>query len=201
MDAFRLLGWRRKPSAVLQGSWDPDWKRDIVASLAGVPGLGWVLATRVHGKGYATEAVRGRLHGDANIGTAQPTLGGRFALLILSRSGRFVWRTNADLRRSSRRRTRVANDFLRGRSWVQVGLKSHAYSDPFGATDFKACRRHPCRQAAGRVGTEREKPHVLCRKAAPLEKQIARCGYPQRARLGQKSLRNWSVLTGGDRLA
>ena len=40
---------------------------------------------------------------------------------------------------------------LRGRSWVQVGLKSHAYSDPFGATDFKVCRRQPSRQAAGRV--------------------------------------------------
>src|SRR2546427_3493984 len=36
-----------------------DWKREIEPSLKGVPELGWVLATRAHGKGYATEAVRG----------------------------------------------------------------------------------------------------------------------------------------------
>jgi len=35
-----------------------DWKRQIEPSLGGVPELGWVLATRHHGKGYATEAVR-----------------------------------------------------------------------------------------------------------------------------------------------
>jgi RimJ/RimL family protein N-acetyltransferase len=34
-----------------------DWKRQIEPSLRGVPELGWVLATRHHGKGYATEAV------------------------------------------------------------------------------------------------------------------------------------------------
>ena len=54
-----------------------------------------VLATRVHGQGYAAEAVRGDCVGHANIGTAQPTLRGRFASLILSTSGRFVGRTNA----------------------------------------------------------------------------------------------------------
>lgn len=38
-----------------------DWKRDIQPSLRGIPELGWVLASRVHGKGYATEAVRAAL--------------------------------------------------------------------------------------------------------------------------------------------
>jgi RimJ/RimL family protein N-acetyltransferase len=38
-----------------------DWKRDITPSLIGVPELGWVLPTRVHGQGYATEAARAAL--------------------------------------------------------------------------------------------------------------------------------------------
>jgi RimJ/RimL family protein N-acetyltransferase len=38
-----------------------DFKRDIEPSIKGVPELGWVLASRVHGKGYATEAVRAAL--------------------------------------------------------------------------------------------------------------------------------------------
>jgi len=33
-----------------------DWKREIKPSLQGLPELGWVLASRVHGQGYATEA-------------------------------------------------------------------------------------------------------------------------------------------------
>jgi len=35
-----------------------DWKREINPSLQGLPELGWVLASRVHGQGYATEAAR-----------------------------------------------------------------------------------------------------------------------------------------------
>jgi len=35
-----------------------DYKRDISPSLAGIPEIGWVLASNVHGKGLATEAVR-----------------------------------------------------------------------------------------------------------------------------------------------
>ncbi len=35
-----------------------DFKRDIDPSIKGVPELGWVLASRAHGKGYATEAAR-----------------------------------------------------------------------------------------------------------------------------------------------
>jgi RimJ/RimL family protein N-acetyltransferase len=35
-----------------------DYKRDIQPSIEGTPELGWALASRVHGKGYATEAVR-----------------------------------------------------------------------------------------------------------------------------------------------
>jgi len=34
-----------------------DFKRDGIAALARVPELGWALASRVHGNGYATEAV------------------------------------------------------------------------------------------------------------------------------------------------
>jgi RimJ/RimL family protein N-acetyltransferase len=35
-----------------------DFKRDMEPSIKGVPELGWVLASKAHGKGYATEAVR-----------------------------------------------------------------------------------------------------------------------------------------------
>jgi RimJ/RimL family protein N-acetyltransferase len=53
-----------------------DWKREIKPSLKGVPELGWVLAARMHGKGYATEAVRVAIAwGDANIKTNQLELG------------------------------------------------------------------------------------------------------------------------------
>lgn len=36
-----------------------DYKRDITPSLAGKPEAGWVLTTAEHGKGLATEAVKG----------------------------------------------------------------------------------------------------------------------------------------------
>ena len=35
-----------------------DYKREIEPSLKGVPEIGWVFASRGHGKGYATEAAR-----------------------------------------------------------------------------------------------------------------------------------------------
>jgi RimJ/RimL family protein N-acetyltransferase len=35
-----------------------DFKREIVPPLGDAPELGWALASRAHGKGYATEAVR-----------------------------------------------------------------------------------------------------------------------------------------------
>jgi RimJ/RimL family protein N-acetyltransferase len=38
-----------------------DFKRDIEPALDGAPELGWVLASRAHGRGYATEAVRAAL--------------------------------------------------------------------------------------------------------------------------------------------
>jgi len=38
-----------------------DFKRDIQPSLKGVPEIGWVLDSRAHGKGYATEGVRAAL--------------------------------------------------------------------------------------------------------------------------------------------
>jgi RimJ/RimL family protein N-acetyltransferase len=53
-----------------------DWKREIEPSLKGVPELGWVFATHVHGKGYATEAVRAAIAwGEANTRSTQPALG------------------------------------------------------------------------------------------------------------------------------
>jgi RimJ/RimL family protein N-acetyltransferase len=38
-----------------------DHKRDMTPSIAGLPELGWVLSPAVHGRGYATEAVRAAL--------------------------------------------------------------------------------------------------------------------------------------------
>jgi RimJ/RimL family protein N-acetyltransferase len=46
-----------------------DFKREIEPSLKGMPELGWVLASKVHGKGYATEAVRAAIAwGEAHFG-------------------------------------------------------------------------------------------------------------------------------------
>jgi RimJ/RimL family protein N-acetyltransferase len=51
-----------------------DFKRDIKPSLAGMPELGWVLISRVHGRGYATEAVRAALDwGARRFGAARTT--------------------------------------------------------------------------------------------------------------------------------
>ena len=35
-----------------------DYKRELKPSIQGVPEIGWVLARKAHGRGYATEAVR-----------------------------------------------------------------------------------------------------------------------------------------------
>ena len=49
-----------------------DYKRDIEPSLKGVPEIGWVFASQSHGKGYATEAVRGAVAwGDARFRLAR----------------------------------------------------------------------------------------------------------------------------------
>jgi RimJ/RimL family protein N-acetyltransferase len=49
-----------------------DYKRELEPSLKGVPEIGWVLASRVHGKGYATEAVRAAIAwGDAHFSPAR----------------------------------------------------------------------------------------------------------------------------------
>ncbi|MGA7675318.1 MAG: GNAT family N-acetyltransferase [Rhizomicrobium sp.] len=46
-----------------------DGKRDIVPSLDSMPEMGWLLSGRVHGKGYATEAVRAaQAWGDVHFG-------------------------------------------------------------------------------------------------------------------------------------
>jgi Acetyltransferases, including N-acetylases of ribosomal proteins len=51
-----------------------DFQRVIEPSLDGMPEMGWVLAPQIHGKGYATEAVRAALAwGDTHFG-ATPTV-------------------------------------------------------------------------------------------------------------------------------
>jgi len=49
-----------------------DFKRDIKPSLKDLPELGWVLTSRVHRRGYATEAVRAALDwGAGRFGAAR----------------------------------------------------------------------------------------------------------------------------------
>jgi RimJ/RimL family protein N-acetyltransferase len=46
-----------------------DSKRDMAPSLDGMPEMGWVLAPQMHGKGYATEAIRAAIAwGDVHFG-------------------------------------------------------------------------------------------------------------------------------------
>jgi RimJ/RimL family protein N-acetyltransferase len=46
-----------------------EFKRDITPSMEGFPEIGWVLSPRIHGRGYATEAVAAALAwGDAHFG-------------------------------------------------------------------------------------------------------------------------------------
>lgn len=45
-----------------------DFQRDMVSALGGMPELGYAFASRVHGRGYATEAARAALiWGDAHF--------------------------------------------------------------------------------------------------------------------------------------
>ena len=45
-----------------------NFRRDISQSMKDVPELGWALVSRVHGRGYATEAVRGVIEwGDIHL--------------------------------------------------------------------------------------------------------------------------------------
>jgi len=47
-----------------------DFKRSFEPSIRGLPEIGWVLASQMHGKGYATEAARAALAwGDAHFNT------------------------------------------------------------------------------------------------------------------------------------
>jgi len=49
-----------------------DYKRDTQPSLKGRPEIGWIFATRFHGKGYATEAVGGAVAwGAVHFGAGQ----------------------------------------------------------------------------------------------------------------------------------
>ena len=47
-----------------------DFKRDIAPSIKDVPELGWAFVSRIHGRGYATEAVRAAVAwGDRHFAT------------------------------------------------------------------------------------------------------------------------------------
>ncbi len=49
-----------------------EYKRDLVPSLKGIPEIGWAFVPQAHGKGYATEAVRGVVAwGDQHFGSAR----------------------------------------------------------------------------------------------------------------------------------
>ena len=48
-----------------------EFKREIIPSMEGLPEIGWVLSPRIHGRGYATEAVAAALTwGDAHFGSS-----------------------------------------------------------------------------------------------------------------------------------
>jgi len=50
-----------------------DLKREIQPSLEGLPEMGWIFSPRVHGRGYATEAVHAALAwGHARFGSRRP---------------------------------------------------------------------------------------------------------------------------------
>src|SRR5262249_28394032 len=61
---WALLGYgfsaveERRGGAFVGGLGFADFRRDMSSSVLGLPEAGWVLATRYHGVGYATEAVR-----------------------------------------------------------------------------------------------------------------------------------------------
>ncbi len=49
-----------------------DFKRDLDLPVEGLPEIGWALAPRIHGHGYATEAVRAALvWGEGHFGPAR----------------------------------------------------------------------------------------------------------------------------------
>jgi RimJ/RimL family protein N-acetyltransferase len=51
-----------------------DFKREMESPVKQLPEIGWVLAARAHGQGYATEAARAALQwGDQNFSPAQTT--------------------------------------------------------------------------------------------------------------------------------
>ena len=50
-----------------------DFRREISPSIAGIPEIGWVLSPKMHGRGYATEGVRGAVAwAETHLGS-QPT--------------------------------------------------------------------------------------------------------------------------------
>ena len=55
-----------------------DLKRDIQPSVRGLPEMGWILSPRIHGRGYATEAV------SAALAWAKPRFGTTRAVCIIS---------------------------------------------------------------------------------------------------------------------
>ena len=64
-----------------------DYKRDMQSPVKELPEIGWVLAARAHGKGYATEAARAAIAwGDEHFSLSRTT-----ALLESSMGKRLRW--------------------------------------------------------------------------------------------------------------
>lgn len=75
-----------------------EGKRDIIPSLEGMPEMGWVLAPIMHGKGYATEAVRAALTwGDAHFGKRRTCCiiapENSASINVAQKAGFVAWRT------------------------------------------------------------------------------------------------------------
>jgi RimJ/RimL family protein N-acetyltransferase len=79
-----LLGYgywvaeRREDGAYLGQIGFADFKREMTPSIEGIPEMGWILAPRAQGQGYATEAVH------AALAWADETLGGGEIVAIIS---------------------------------------------------------------------------------------------------------------------
>ncbi len=74
-----------------------DYKREMQPSIAGLPELGWVLATQSHGQGYATEAVHAVLAwADGHFGTTRTVCiihpDNRASIRVAEKSGYQEWR-------------------------------------------------------------------------------------------------------------
>lgn len=81
---WALLGYgywaieRREDGAYLGQAGFADFKRDMAPAIEGIPEMGWIMAPRAQGQGYATEAVL------AGLAWADAALGRREIVAIIS---------------------------------------------------------------------------------------------------------------------